>query len=248
MTMAGWGNVATAAVCVNETTPCPDVMVLGTTQLPGRVSEGLAEPLDSYFLDWSREKGQQITDDIVKYAFYDYFIDNAWAAMPLMSDYRILYFNRTVFDQLNLTYPPPLGNWGEPFWKGWTWEVFTDYAIRIKNHLNTTGSGFRLPSAWEEEFYFIQNIFRNYGVGFLDPSTKKCGLRNAEAVVAVKDIVQKLFIDEKAADLEGFFPNDAKFQNWTNAGLLDPLKNDLICCTVRNFHTYDVDEYCHSIE
>ncbi|KAI9136610.1 hypothetical protein BKA69DRAFT_1042412 [Paraphysoderma sedebokerense] len=180
LTMAGWGNVGVAPICVNSTTPCP---------YPRRT-----------LLLWVNG---------VNFCFINH-------CSRLVTDPSIVL----------------RGDAGEPFWKEWTWEVFTDYAIRIKNHYMVNGTGFRLPTAWDEEFYIFQTMLRNYGVSFVDPATWKCGLRNPQSVSAVKNIIKKLFIDEMAVDLEGLYSNDVTFTNWTKAGLLNPLDNPLLCCAV----------------
>ena len=64
----------------------------------------------------------------------------------MISDYRIIYFNRTVFDKLNLKYPPPLGNWTQPYGESWTWEKFAEYALAIKK--GGFGYGFDFAANW----------------------------------------------------------------------------------------------------
>ncbi|KAI9137963.1 hypothetical protein BKA69DRAFT_1169454 [Paraphysoderma sedebokerense] len=230
LVQTGWGEVAAAPICHNSTAPCPDIISLGTTQLAGRVLDGTVEPLDSYLADWQYEKGFPLTDDIVKFAFYDYYINGSFAGLPIISDYRLLFFNRTTFDRLNLTYPPPLGDWGLPSWQNWTWEKFTEYAIDIANDLGH-GNGFKFSSGWDEELKVFQALLQNYATGFLDFRTGKCGLESPAAISAIKNVIYKLYVETKAADTNLFFPNDTGHINWIQSELKDPLKNPMICCT-----------------
>ncbi|KAI9139929.1 hypothetical protein BKA69DRAFT_594906 [Paraphysoderma sedebokerense] len=166
LTHKGWSDVVTEPVCKNDTQACPQIIVVGTTQVVTRTYDGTAESFEEYFADWQQEKGYSFTDDIIKYAFYDYFVNGSWHGIPLYSDFRTLYFNKTTFDRLGLDYPPPLGNtWGAPYWKNWTWEKMVEVATYISQNYDNTSStvtpGVRLSGLVGMEMQILPSLYVN---------------------------------------------------------------------------------------
>jgi len=100
-------------ICVdnNEDIPCPDLIVLGTTQLAARYNRGETENLEYYFREYFKNNGVSIESMINKYSLYDYQLDNHWLAVPIIVDFRTFRFNMTTFDfckskGYDLHYPP----------------------------------------------------------------------------------------------------------------------------------------------
>lgn len=56
---------------------------------------------------------QDILYDIATQAAMEFRVDNVWAAIPLISDTRLLLFNATTLTKLGLEFPPPHGLWNE---------------------------------------------------------------------------------------------------------------------------------------
>lgn len=65
---ADWGGVAAEPLCQSglPSTRCPDIIMLGTTQLAWRVQNGDLIPLDSYFANFSANLGHQFQDDFLR--------------------------------------------------------------------------------------------------------------------------------------------------------------------------------------
>ncbi|KAI9140834.1 hypothetical protein BKA69DRAFT_487380 [Paraphysoderma sedebokerense] len=207
----------------------PDILAIGTTQVAGRVAEDVIEKLDEWFIDWANEKGTPITEDMQKYTFYDYFVNGSWAGIPLVTDYRVMVYNKTTFSRLNLTAPPPVGNWSVPYFQYWTFEKMAEYAEEIARDLGK-GKGFKFMSTWDDELKVLTAMFRNYGLGLLD-SNRKCGLRGPRAPEAV-NLLRRLYIESQAADLTGFWANNEAFTNWTQKPLYpNPVDNPQLCCS-----------------
>ncbi|KAJ3078066.1 hypothetical protein HK102_004760 [Quaeritorhiza haematococci] len=114
ISIVGWETVASRRICNgtdNGTLPCPDIIVVGTTQLSGRYYQGEVEPLDRYFEEYNEETGMVLQDDFFKASHYDYRVDDSWIGVPLTSDLRALYFNKNTLATLGLKPPPPSGIW-----------------------------------------------------------------------------------------------------------------------------------------
>ncbi|KAJ3078067.1 hypothetical protein HK102_004761, partial [Quaeritorhiza haematococci] len=114
ISIVGWETVTSRRICNGRddgTLPCPDIIVLGTTQIPERFYLGEVEPLDRYFEEYTEDTGTVLEDDFFKATYYDYKIGNSWVGLPLVSDLRALYYIRQSLMNLNLTQPPPMGSW-----------------------------------------------------------------------------------------------------------------------------------------
>ncbi|KAJ3079285.1 hypothetical protein HK102_003880 [Quaeritorhiza haematococci] len=77
VTVTGFGPLAQDAICNgtdNGTLPCPDAIIIGTTQISGRYYKGELEPLQNYFAQQAKETGRNVIDDFYKSAYYDYKI------------------------------------------------------------------------------------------------------------------------------------------------------------------------------
>ncbi|KAJ3396247.1 hypothetical protein HDV05_003214, partial [Chytridiales sp. JEL 0842] len=221
VTLVGWGGVVSTPMTDEDH---PDVIMLGTTQLAARTSTGDVKSLNNRLAQQTSQDANVLTDDFLRYFFYDGNQNGNWFAIPLVSDYRMLYFNRTVFDMLNLTYPPPLGNWSQPYSESWTWEKFTEYALTIKN--SGLGFGFEFYPTWDEEAKLILNVAQDSGASLVSRTTidnpnmpgketsfYQNGLNKTSFIESFRKTIYKMFIVDKSAKL---FLNefDPAFVDW----------------------------------
>ncbi|KAJ3059649.1 hypothetical protein HK102_009888, partial [Quaeritorhiza haematococci] len=87
ISVVGWDAVTSRRICNessssssssstdnnnNNTLPCPDIVIVGTTQVSGRYYRGEVEPLDRYFEMYNEETGTVLQDEFVKASYYDY--------------------------------------------------------------------------------------------------------------------------------------------------------------------------------
>eukprot|EP00833_Pecoramyces_ruminatium_P005356 jgi/Orpsp1_1/1179388/evm.model.c7180000069112.1 len=80
----GWSDNVNAKIC-EENLPCPDLIILGTTQFAKRFENNEIIDLNKIF--------------------------NSWLAVPLIVDFRVFSFNVTTFEEcykkgFNLNFPP----------------------------------------------------------------------------------------------------------------------------------------------
>ncbi|KAJ3085460.1 hypothetical protein HK102_014152, partial [Quaeritorhiza haematococci] len=179
VTIVGWETVTSRRICNGTdgaTLPCPDMIVLGTTQIPGRFYLGEVEPLNRYFEEYNEETGMVLQDDFVKASFYDYRIGDTWIGLPLVSDLRALFFNRNALSQLGMMYPPPSGTWVGPSGLSWNWDRFLDYATKIKEA--GFPSGFQIFSNYDEELLVLMSTLGRLANIQLVTLAGTCGLRN----------------------------------------------------------------------
>ncbi|KAJ3089796.1 hypothetical protein HK102_005495 [Quaeritorhiza haematococci] len=192
ISLVGWGNVAGAPICNGTdqgTLPCPDVIVLGTTQIPERFYKGELEPLAPYFAKYATTEKSNIIDEFYKGTYYDYKIGDAWIGVPLISDIRTLYYNKTLFQQLNLTEPPPAGNWGTDFRRTWTWDKFLEYVEILKN--SGLSPGFQIMSQWQEEHHAFMPSFGRVAEARLVDENGICGLRQKSWYDAIETYIRQ---------------------------------------------------------
>ncbi|OUM70026.1 hypothetical protein PIROE2DRAFT_1975, partial [Piromyces sp. E2] len=93
------------------TYPCPDLIILGTTQLSSRFNKKETLSLNKFFTRYLNNHGQSFEGKINKYSHFDYRVGNNWLAVPLITDFRTFRFNKTTFDYCrkkgyNIQYPP----------------------------------------------------------------------------------------------------------------------------------------------
>jgi ABC-type glycerol-3-phosphate transport system substrate-binding protein len=144
---SNWGEVVNAPLCFRNQTvtePCPEILFLGTTQIAKRWYENLLKPLNEYFADWLEQRGDVLSDDILRSYYYDMNYNGDWAAIPMNTDTRVLFFNKTVYDQLSLKYPPPYSEWTPD--NPWDFSAMARHAKIIYNAFKTPG--FPVPPLW----------------------------------------------------------------------------------------------------
>ncbi|KAJ3089793.1 hypothetical protein HK102_005492 [Quaeritorhiza haematococci] len=195
----GWGSVGGTPICNGTdqgTLPCPDMIVLGTTQIPERFYKGELEPLAPWFARYATTEQSNIIDEFYKGTYYDYKIGETWIGVPLTTDIRPLYYNKTLLKQLNLTEPPPVGNWGTDFRRTWTWSKFLEYAAILK--ASGLSPGFQILSGWQEEHHQFMPTFGRLADARLVDENGICGLRKKSWYDAIETYVRKPLLDGTA--------------------------------------------------
>lgn len=109
-----------------------------------------------------------------------YTYDNKLMAAPKDIDTTALWYNRDIFDSLQLEYPND----------NWTWEDMVTTAKEIKN--KTGNYGLALGFSGQEDYY---EIISQFGGRVISPDKKTSGFSDPNTVAAVKEIKQ--LIDEK---------------------------------------------------
>ncbi|OUM63647.1 hypothetical protein PIROE2DRAFT_9790 [Piromyces sp. E2] len=108
----GWTKNAYDIICDKDKKhPCPNLILIGTTQLTYRHKKNDVVNLNKYIDDFYRKNGVSFGSLLNKYSYKDYRIDNKWLAIPVIVDIRALRFNTTTFDYChdqgyNIQYPP----------------------------------------------------------------------------------------------------------------------------------------------
>eukprot|EP00833_Pecoramyces_ruminatium_P009638 jgi/Orpsp1_1/1183670/evm.model.c7180000086233.1 len=204
----GWNDNAYLKICneKDKTIPCPDFIILSTSQFTHRYSNGDIISLNEYIKKYHRKTGNSIDSLLTKYSYYDYNVDNNWLGVPLSADFRVLKFNKTTFDYcnkegFNLEYPP------------WTWEKVFEYAKKITE---CTGyPGFKLINNYNEDIKFFISFCQSLNIPFITEDTKynikKCGLRNKESInklSILKDLFENHYIE--------MYLNETVIEEWIN--------------------------------
>ncbi|KAJ3056602.1 hypothetical protein HK097_005765 [Rhizophlyctis rosea] len=226
-----WGVVSSIAICGNETQPCPDVLILGTTQIAARVAGGDLEPLGEYFEQAVLQGESMPSDDFPRGALYDYYYDGQWYGVPYNSDIRALYYNINTFTSLGLSVPPQsesLGTWGHPYFKTWTWEAMMDQAKAIKD---ATGKpAFFFPALWDEETKIVAAVARNYGAQIITKD-HVCGLTSPAFKKMLNEVFVRMYLRDKSASMD-FMGTDLVNAFLAKPPPADPLDYDAmeLCC------------------
>ncbi|KAJ3036523.1 hypothetical protein HDV00_002671 [Rhizophlyctis rosea] len=229
--VADWGIVASAPVCTVNTT-CPDVLIVGTTQVAARVEAGDLEPLDEYFQSAVLAGQSMPSDDFPRGAFYDYYLDGQWYGVPYNSDIRALYYNPVTLANLSITAPPSgpnPGAWGSPYSKTWTWDKFMDDAKAIKDATGQPSAFF--PSSWDEEIKVVAAIARNYGAQILTKD-HKCGMTSDHFRTMLDEVFVRMFLRDESAS-KNFLNPDQVAALMAKPMPANPLDYDAIgqlCC------------------
>eukprot|EP00833_Pecoramyces_ruminatium_P001904 jgi/Orpsp1_1/1175936/evm.model.c7180000055789.1 len=196
-----WVENVNEVICKNETTPCPDLIILGTTQLSYRYNNNETLDLSKYFRQYFKKTGVSIESLINKNSFYDYNIENDWLAVPIIADFRNFRFNISTFDYCikkgyDLHYPPPLSDyWGTNYEETWTWEKVFEYSKIITECTGLPGFRFYDNNDYEDSKFFT-TLCQSIGIPFiiedLELDIKKCGFRKKEYIQKLS-IIKDLF-------------------------------------------------------
>ncbi|CAM9149949.1 unnamed protein product [Phaeothamnion confervicola] len=204
---AGWGNVVGADICTGEAgVPCPALVMCGTTQIATRYENGDMLSLNTYLGELAQELGYALTDDFVKFYFYDFSYNGNWMAVPLISDVRVMAYNATTFANLGMDEPPPQGSdWGETYSDKWTWEKVTEYAKQIT--AGTGQPGFSAKADWDEDLKMSMTVARSYNTYMYTTNeldVKTCALNTPEFVAGWNKTFGQMLTDGSIETVDGF--------------------------------------------
>ena len=143
-----------------------------------------------------------------------------WYGLPLISDTRLFWYNKTTLSALNLKAPPPEGNWGSND-EEWTWDAMINYAGQIKQAKNP--EGFRFMGNQDEENKLISMITTSYGVPMFK-SGNRCNLRADDTKKAIQNTIMKLYGSQNPlGNLDFIQQNSPAFEAWKKSDITDPL-------------------------
>ncbi|KAJ3125057.1 hypothetical protein HK098_000613 [Nowakowskiella sp. JEL0407] len=164
------------------TDQCPDVIVIGTTQIAAKAND--SEPLDDAVQTFFEKTGISLRDEMAKGTYYDYVIRSELRAIPLVSDIRVLYVNKTLLDSAKIPLPPT-EKYPSSYVRGgrygnWTWEAFTSLAINLTSITNKPS--FKLQDDYGEELKFLSTLFNSWGLRLFNIHAESpyCGLMDKE--------------------------------------------------------------------
>ncbi|KAJ1534990.1 hypothetical protein HK096_003162 [Nowakowskiella sp. JEL0078] len=151
-------------------------------------------PLDSLMGEWFQNTGISLRDDMNMGCYYDYFVKSRFQAIPLVSDIRVLFANKTTFDQYSFPAPPPAST---SFSRGidgtWTWENMSDLVVKI--YQNTGKPAFRFAAGFDEEFKLLASMMRSWGLRMFNMQAKTtyCGLSDPSFLNHFNNTIVKMF-------------------------------------------------------
>lgn len=188
--------------------PMPDIIVIGTTAISAAASKEEILALDRHLDEYTQLHNTLLVDSFLKYTLYDYYYTNSWWAVPLTTDTRLLYYNRTTFKALNMKMPPPEGDWGVQYWNDWNWTTFVDYATQIRNL--GLGHGYQFYGEFDEESKLITLVARSKILD-LFPSNRQCNLLSPIFTEILDDFIRPLW----TPTANGKFPTVANLDFYT---------------------------------
>eukprot|EP00833_Pecoramyces_ruminatium_P000760 jgi/Orpsp1_1/1174792/evm.model.c7180000051437.1 len=201
-----WSDNAYAEICNenNKSVQCPDLIVIGTTQVSYRYKNNDTTNLNKYINNYYINHGTSLESRLNKYLYKDYHIDNRWVAIPVIVDFRVMRFNITTFDycnkkyEYNLHYPPPLSD----YWENnpndiWNFDKLFEYAEKITK---CTGiPGFRLDNNGHEILKFFVSYCQSNNIPVITENEeldiKQCGFKSKEYISKLNSL--KKFIENK---------------------------------------------------
>lgn len=188
-----WANLSEDPLCQGGKS-CPDVILTGSTQLPGQVAAQKVRPLTRFLEDYEHTHMTRLEDAFPHMAYYQYNIKRKWMAVPFVSDTRLLRFNRTTLDTMGVDLPPP-HNKHLSTQREWTWERLANLACNISQKYGH-GSGLVISSGWDwgDEFMLFMLMEQSEGYRLVERTghahgrhgttlQQRCGLANGTNTV-----------------------------------------------------------------
>eukprot|EP00833_Pecoramyces_ruminatium_P010848 jgi/Orpsp1_1/1184880/evm.model.c7180000091362.1 len=211
----GWSKNVNDVICdENKKYPCPDLIILGTTQIAKRYENGDTISFNEYFRRYYKLNGKSLDGLLQKYSYYDYYVNNNWIGIPLMIDFRVFSFNYKTFDFCTLNgydlhYPPPYDSyWGVNYQEKWTWEKVFEYAEKITEC--TRIPGFQMNNIKLEDNKLFISLCQAMEIPFFiedsELGIKKCGFRDPEYInklSIIKKFYENHYIDKWIDDKSG---------------------------------------------
>jgi multiple sugar transport system substrate-binding protein len=105
MEIVPWDGALQKLTTAAATNSTPDVSMLGNNVVAQFQALGALEPLDSYIGQWSKEAGEDITEDFWPGDELYYRLDGQWWGAPVVDETRALYYRKDLFKKAGLTPP-----------------------------------------------------------------------------------------------------------------------------------------------
>ncbi len=171
---------------------------------------------------YTLETGEIFNSRFVQSLSFRYNVEGQWMAVPFSLDLNILYYNRTIFDQLGLKRPPPHGQWapGE-----WSWKKLAEYSDIIAR------SGIAAGFDPRGTFSFLESAARNYG-GMIVNNDRKCGYKIPGMLQFHNEVLVPLFGPNASVPRVWQITNTPQFQQFINSTIAsDPMKLPFLTTT-----------------
>ncbi|MBN2189681.1 MAG: sugar ABC transporter substrate-binding protein [Candidatus Aureabacteria bacterium] len=169
----------------------PDIFFIRDFDLPTLAGKGAVYSLDDIVKETGFDVSEYFPELIDAYTFNDRLY-----ALPGSFTTRVLYYNRDLFDEMELPYPD----------ESWDWEKFREVAQKLTKR-NASGITTQFGAALYSDaadmwvLYILQN-----GGRIFDDTGRKCIIRNPEAVQAIKyfkDLITKYHVIPDQSDIQG---------------------------------------------
>ena len=204
---------------VNDTWPCPSMIVTDDVLLQSLISANTLTTLDR-FLATTNNKAE-LLDAAINPATYNWRYNGSWFAAPLNIDTRMLAVNKTIFNSLQLKLPPPLGSWNA---SDWSWKQLVEFADKI--HRNSkTDKAFYFTGSDDEENKLFHMIARSFGATLFPAAnqTEVCPLKGDSFRAAFQATISKLYNPDNMIANADFIKQDSAFSTWNAKQVQDPL-------------------------
>ena len=128
LTIAPSSAVGTAQGKVN----CPDMLMVNNDELAARVERNELLELDDLFSIISSTSGRSLSDDLLRYAENALLIGSHFYSAGLVTDVRLLYYNKTALSAAGISAPPPAsGSLTTDYSRSWTWSVLSQQVVQL---------------------------------------------------------------------------------------------------------------------
>jgi predicted Ser/Thr protein kinase len=214
-------TMTSVRVCLH-TEPCPMILSPRSPHVAARDALGEILSLDSFLSQFALEEGYTLTDDFLPNSFYAYNSGFSWKAIPLVSEIRVLMFNVTTLELLDVPLPPPYSN------TTWSWHNLTEFAVDIARR---TGESSILLTGDENHEQIISVLqSREYGAFLytLDDATsdvKTNAMNIGDGMLESMRIIHRLLDSNALAPFCNVTMTDPDVIKWLGEGLdLSPLR------------------------
>ncbi|KAJ3409664.1 Metabotropic glutamate receptor 3 [Chytridiales sp. JEL 0842] len=192
--LSEWGFVANEPLnCTDTANPwkCPDVVLSGDTSLADMtVNQNKYLALDDVLWTYFKRTGVSVIQDIVPSLIKISSINEVMYTLPLNVFPAYGKFNRTNFEMLNVTMPPPYssGFWGVDPLSKYTFDEAERLAVELKN--KGAKNPLMFPPIWGASFKMLTMFAAPFGGSVLTPQ-RKCGLDAATMGLALNRTLLK---------------------------------------------------------
>ena len=130
---------------------------------------------------------------------------------------RVVFFNKTTFDQAGLKYPPPHGSWGS-LNSQWTWSAFTSTIATLATVSNSSGFDWMAGMNEEEILFSLLLESKTLNIVNKNGSMYSCGFNSPDVAVLLDSTVKKWFVTDKTAATSFVDTNSTEFKSWVSSG------------------------------